>query len=351
MRAYKRSKRDSDTHSDTVSVASTNVTGPWEEGLSLVALKEESRELSPVKCSPVKVPKLCLPTSTETSFTGETKAIGEISELDNRLKHATLKLQESIGRAGQALNRTMKDESYSDLAKTSKSKGHGRSYSQVRSISQARTPKRRIGQERQGSAHRIRRIEPDFKGEFLGHVLKQAQCDCNASVRQLPNETWKSENGPRVRKLAVKLPYETELFEILIQISSQKVREVRDTLRISPEATEIGLALMILFADVDNSIEIPCSHRVVKSKRWEQVSNYFSVPGHVVSVCRRFIPNVKKGLVSLNAVQQASDHIAQVKRVRDQKSASALLQAFIVKASKFFEAWQQQSFVSTLPIN
>jgi hypothetical protein len=347
MRAYKRSRKDPDAHSDTASVASTNVTGPCEEGLSLVPLKEESRDLSPVKCSPVKVPKLCLATITDVGFTGETQAVRDISELNKRLKLAAVKLQEPVGRAVQAMNRSMNEELCSELAKTSSHKGYGRSYSQARgtTISQARTPKRTKGQERQSSAHRIRRIEHNFKEQFVVRVLKQVQCDCDAVVRTLPNETWKSENGPRVRGSAVKLPYETELFEILIQISSQKIKEVRDTLRHTPEATEIGLALMILFADVDNSIEIPCSHKVVKSRRWEQVSNYFSVPGHVVSVCRRFIPNVKKGLVSLNAVQQARDQIAQVKRARDPTSAYALLQSFIVKAIQFFEAWQQQSFL------
>jgi hypothetical protein len=137
-----------------------------------------------------------------------------------------------------------------------------------------------------------------------------------------------------------KLPQEIELIGVLNKLSVRKIQEVKDSLRHTPEAIEIGFTMLILFADVDNSIEVTCSHRVFKSRRSEQVSNYFSVPGHVVSVCRRFIPNVKKGLVSLKAVQQASDQIAQVKRVKIPTSAYALLQSFIVKAIQFFKAWQ-----------
>jgi hypothetical protein len=335
MRAYKRVRTDDKLHEhlESASIASTDASAPSE--VALVELKSKLKQgLNEPSRSPVKVPKLCL-ASLGVERNVSCKSASKVSRPEAKRKSP----------AAHLLRNSSSTRSF-DLAKVSEAippaSTKPKVLSKVRStvISRARSP---MGWEKSPSRHegvQFRTVDLMTKVEVMRrqktqHILSQ----CSIAERILIEEPNKVEVVPL--GMFDKLPQEIELIGVLNQLSVRKVQDVKDSLRL-PEAIEIGFSMLILFADVDNSIEVTCSHRVFKSRRWEQVSNYFSVPGHVVSVCRRFIPNVKKGLVSLNAVQQASDHIAQVKRVRDQKSAYALLQAFIVKAIKFFEAWQQQ---------
>jgi hypothetical protein len=227
-----------------------------------------------------------------------------------------------------------------------------RSRSQVRSsiINRVKTPLRSTTKtlKRTGSYVATQGLNASFgQGEGLisGNKSTQAQCDCDTAARVLPGSTWHISNGPRVRQTYHKLPHEAELFDILKSLTARTFLDVKNILPSSPQATEIGLSMLMLFADVDRTIEAVCKHRVIKGRDVAQVSEYFSIPSNAICVCRRFIPNVKKGRVSLNAVQQASDHLSQVKLHGDLEPEVELLYNFTATALNFFEAWQQYSLV------
>jgi hypothetical protein len=276
------------------------------------------------------------------------------SEVVVRSETTGASYQESPVRLKKAVRRAGISHSKS-TAKLSKSfedqpKQLLRSRSQVRSsVSYTRkTPLRSTPKtiRRTGSYVATQGINASFiQGDrpIFSNKSMQVQCDCDTAVRVLPGSTWHTSNGPRVRQTYQKLPHEAELFDILESLTARTFLDVKSVLPNSPQATAIGLSMLMLFADVDRTIEVVCQHRYIKGRDLAQVSEYFSTPGNAISVCRRFIPNVKKGRISLNAVQQASDQLGQVKLLGDSEPGVELLYNFTATALNFFEAWQQYS--------
>lgn len=317
MRAYSRSRTDSkkQDHFETSSVASTQVsTAPCEEVFGLHPMKIE--EDSPgVRRSPVKVPKLRLVTASadrNVSYTKQRSTFSAGLDIVSKLKVTPKKPKESPDKMSRSFNHSSatlchNPSDYETAIEDSPQKSTS-NYSQIqrtigrrtKTPSRTRTSSKPI--TRPGSAHNMRRQDYPIKTEIIRREIKLnlQQCDCDNRVRQLPHETWQSENGPRSKVAYQKLPCEAELFNCLNTLTVKKIQEVKETLHCTPEAADVCLGLMMLFTDVDSSIEASCCHRTLKSKRNEQVANYFAVPGHVIAVCRKFIPHVKKGMVSFS---------------------------------------------------
>lgn len=353
MRAYSRSKSDAKLldHFESASVASTEVTNLCEEMSYLQPKIVEVDEVQ-VKRAPLIVPKLCLKVAAEERNVSYRK---ERSTSKTRLAPPSFYkpvLSKESSKAAKSMKHSMStlylDNIEADFSIEGKTRGLSLGQMRVRStaVSRATTPSRSAQKaiKRPDSAHNLRKgynktKEEVLKRNFTLNVLK-------GNVQPKTFENHRLETASRVRGSHQTVPQEAELSEILAKVTVRRLQEVKDSLHFSTEATEVGLGLLILFADIDSSIEVTCSHRVMKSRRWEQVGNYFSIPGHVVSVCRRFIPSVKKGVVSVSkaytdAVKQASMHLSQAKRIKDPASACAMLFNFLVAAIHFFEAWQQ----------
>lgn len=308
MRAYKRSKAEANLQDvfETESVASTEASAPSEIAFGITPKKIEGNPAKVIR-SAVKVPSLCLRSLSAERNVHYTKVKQDLKGLENKVN--SNKTCESPTKKAKPLNYSESSlglEASCQEIEEEKLPEHSDSYSSaLNSVGvKCRTPVRSASRsgKRPSSAHSMRCANTRSKEAVLKResTVKQLNSDSDSSVRQLFQETWQSENAPKVRGPCQKLPYEADLFKVLNKLTVRKIQEVKDCLHTVPEATEIGLSLLMLFADVDSSIQAICSYRVMKSRRWVQVSNYFSVPGHVISVCRRFIPNVKKGLVSFS---------------------------------------------------
>lgn len=305
MRAYSRSKADVKLYDldDSVSVASTAMTMPNEAVFKETKVDPET----PVKRrSLVKVPKLCLGSSSaerNVSYTKHRKT--SVTKIDPRQLSMPSNLLESPVKAGKVLNSSMSIIGFDTTIDTFEEKPSGEHLNkELRAVaSRGRTPLR-VGKamRRLGSAHNLRRGDDNSKDAVLRRETTMLKLQSNTKTpdRRPTNSSLYIEDSAKQIEAEPILPHEAEFSYAISRLTVRKVQEVKDCLLYTPEATEIGLSILILFADIDNSIEVTCSHQVLKSRRCEQVNNYFSVPGHVVSVCRRFIPCVKKGMVSLS---------------------------------------------------
>jgi len=132
------------------------------------------------------------------------------------------------------------------------------------------------------------------------------------------------------------------LTEILKNLTVRRLQELRSTPHLSNDIVEVVLGLIILFSGIDSEIEVTPGFRVMRSRACKLVTNYLSIPGHVVKVCRSFIPKVKKGEVTPSIVKQCTEHFRKLKPPKNRLSTLGLLYAFLEAALNFYEEYTKE---------
>lgn len=91
---------------------------------------------------------------------------------------------------------------------------------------------------------------------------------------------------------------EYSLTQVLKSLTVRRLQELRPSPRLEAETVDAMLGLIILFSGIDSEIEVTPGFRVMRSRALKLVTNYLSIPGHVIKICRSYVQKVKKGEVS-----------------------------------------------------
>jgi hypothetical protein len=132
---------------------------------------------------------------------------------------------------------------------------------------------------------------------------------------------------------------ETQLNASINKLTVRKLKELTSSKANQAANIEAGLALLILFSEIDRSIEVSPGFKILRSRAWKTVQAYLAVPGRAANISRNIIDFIRKGQVSPSVVKQAAEQSQQLRLTRDDNSAINLVHEYLGSVFKFYDLW------------
>eukprot|EP00359_Climacostomum_virens_P002355 CAMPEP_0204917124 /NCGR_PEP_ID=MMETSP1397-20131031/14799_1 /ASSEMBLY_ACC=CAM_ASM_000891 /TAXON_ID=49980 /ORGANISM="Climacostomum Climacostomum virens, Strain Stock W-24" /LENGTH=597 /DNA_ID=CAMNT_0052089889 /DNA_START=185 /DNA_END=1974 /DNA_ORIENTATION=+ len=136
---------------------------------------------------------------------------------------------------------------------------------------------------------------------------------------------------------------EEQLNSSISKLTVRKLKELTSSKINQAANIEAGLALLILFSEVDTSVEVTPGFKVLKSRSWNTVQNYFAVPGRAANISRSIGDFIRKGMISPSVIKQTAEQSQQLRLTRDDNSAINIIHEYLCAVFKFFEIWYKYS--------
>jgi hypothetical protein len=136
---------------------------------------------------------------------------------------------------------------------------------------------------------------------------------------------------------------EEQLLSAINKLSVRKLKELTSSKLNQAPNIEAGLALLILFSEIDTSVEVTPGFKVLKSRSWQSVSSYFAVPGRAATCARTIGESIRKGLISPSVIKQTMEQSEQLHLTRDDNSAINVVHEYLCSVFKFYDVWLKYS--------
>lgn len=132
---------------------------------------------------------------------------------------------------------------------------------------------------------------------------------------------------------------EEQLASAISKMTVRKLKELTSSKCNQAANVQAGLALLILFSEIDTSVEVSPGFKVLKSRSWQAVANYFAVPGRAANTARNIAEFIRKGQISPSVIKQTSDQSHQLRLSRDDNSAINVVHEYLCSVLSFYDVW------------
>jgi hypothetical protein len=140
---------------------------------------------------------------------------------------------------------------------------------------------------------------------------------------------------------------ETQLNSSIAKLTVRKLKELTSSKANQAANIDAGLALLILFSEIDRSIEVTPGFKVLRSRAWKTVQAYLAVPGRAANISRNIVDFIRKGQVSPSVIKQAAEQSQHLRLTRDDNSAINVVHEYLGAVFKFYDVWLMHSAPSS----